>query len=96
MSQNTEYMYRTRWSTNKFLAMLCLLTIPGLNIILLFYWAFFQDTSNTRRYFSRALLIWLGIMLFLVLTYNIINYYIGFEDFLILPQDVQDLAVELQ
>ena len=45
-------------STNKWIGILLLLTIPLVNLYFIIYWAFVQKISMTRRNFSRAIILW--------------------------------------
>jgi polyferredoxin len=78
MSKNAENSYHAKWNTRKYLRMFCLLTIPGLNLLLLLYWAFLQKTSSTMKHLSRAILIWLIIILIIAVVY-IVFFALGTE-----------------
>ena len=56
--ENTNYRRGKPMTTNKWIGILLLLTVPLVNIYFIIYWAFIQKVSMTRRNFSRALIIW--------------------------------------
>jgi heme/copper-type cytochrome/quinol oxidase subunit 2 len=61
-------------SVRQWLGTLCLLMIPVANIILLFVWAFSEDTNTHKKNFSKAYLIVMVIAF--VLTF-ILSFVIG-------------------
>jgi amino acid transporter len=60
--ENTNYHRHKSMTTNKWIGVLLLLTIPLVNIYFVIYWAFVQKISFTRRNFARAVLLWLLIV----------------------------------
>jgi len=69
---------RTPMTTNKWLGVLLLLTIPLVNIYFIIYWAFIQKISQTRRNFARAIILW-AIMAALIIVLIIIIFHPNFE-----------------
>jgi len=66
--ENTQEKQRRRtpMTTNKWFVILLLLTIPLVNIYYIIYWAFIQKISQTRRNFSRAVILWVIIFVLIV------------------------------
>jgi len=74
----TKNNKRPSMSTNRWLVVLLILTIPLVNIALIIYWAFIQKISHTRRNFARATILW-GIMIALIIVLVLIIFQPNFE-----------------
>ena len=58
-------------STGEWMLTMLVLSIPCVNIIMLFVWAFGNGNKNTRN-FSRACLLWMVIMTAIVIIFYVI------------------------
>ena len=70
--ENTNYRRGKPMTTNKWIGILLLLTIPLVNLYFVIYWAFIQKVSMTRRNFSRALILWFIIVALIAILLLII------------------------
>ena len=78
MNMENTNRKRVPLSTNKWIGLLLLLTIPLVNVYFLIYWAFVQKVSYTRRNFARAVIIW-SIIFILVAILAIIIFQPDFQ-----------------
>ena len=57
---------------------LLLLSIPIVNIVLLFMWAFGDSTSQQKANFAKAQLIWMAILFVVVLVFYVVLFAVFF------------------
>ena len=73
-----------------------LLLIPGINLVLLFVWAFRKNANANRKAFARSILIWILILILFLLIVLIVMIVLGIPvDKYIWLKSFQDWAAGL-